>query len=136
MKERDHLLAKGGILAGRQRRNPPFYQQTQKGMDDDGRVLRSGEGGCLQGEGKACPQGRFSAFFVKAQEIDDEKRVVSLAKVLQFHWETKLNKKLHRDSRRKANPSKWKRWRLKIFSSRPISDNGNEMGEKKKKLVI
>ena len=62
-------------MAGRQqRRNPPFYQQTQKGMDDDGRVLRSGEGGCLQGEGKACPQGRFSAFFVKAQEIDDEKR--------------------------------------------------------------
>ena len=76
MKERDHLLAKGGILAGRQRRNPPFYQQTQKGMDDDGRVLRSGEGGCLQGEGKACPQGRFSAFFVKARSPNRQQDTV------------------------------------------------------------
>ena len=86
---------------------------------------------------KLVPREDFPPFSSKRrQEIDDEERVVSLAKVLQFHEETKLNKKLHRDSRRKANPSKWKRWRLKIFSSRPISDNGNEMGKKKKKLVI
>lgn len=75
MKERDHLLAKGGIwLAGNEEILLSISRHKRGWMMMVEYVLRSREGGCLQGEGKACPQGRFSAFFVKAQEIDDEKR--------------------------------------------------------------
>ena len=71
MKERDHLLAKGGIwLAGSNEEILLSISRHKRGW----MMMVEYEGGCLQGEGKACPQGRFSAFFVKAQEIDDEKR--------------------------------------------------------------